>query len=858
MSGQKTKKPSSTATSGAASSTGAFSESSRPHQKRLQSYLLIWADSNINERNANCQIAVMQLRSIINEVKLSTTSAQCINFLNEMDELKAFVILSGAFARELVPKIHHMPRLDTIYIFCGNKQRYAEWAKDWSKIQGIYTEIKPICQLLKKATRAVDHDAIPMSFVSKEMLSSNEQKQNLDQLEPSFMYTLLFKEILLEIKEDDSIALKKMIDYCREKQGIVESELKYFESSYKDKSPIYLYTCEIFLYGMINHALRSLQMETMTKLGFFIRNLHHQLTKLHREQSNQFKEKFDVYRGQGLSQEDFNHLSSVKGGLLSFNNFLSTSKLPQVSMEFIERKLYKHPEKVCVLFIMTIDREKLSSSSFSSTPFALIDDESAIPSEQEILFSMHTVFRIDDIQQTNENKQIYQVQLTLTDDNDQQLNRLTQQMREEIGGVEWHRMGQLMINVGDFNGAEQLYMELINDTSDEQNRSLYFDRLATAKQNQGEYEEAVKYYTKSIEIDQRTLDKNHPDLSASYNNIASVYNRMGEYSKALEYYEKSIEITKISLPKNHPNLATSYNNIALVYNDMGDYSKALEYYEKSHKIYEISLPENHPSLSASYNNIGLVYNDMGEYSKALEYHEKSIEITKISLPKNHPDLANSYSTIGQVYNNMGEYSKALEYYEKSHKIFEISLPKNHPNLAISYSNIGQVYNDMGQYSKALEYHEKSVEIKKISLPNNHPNLATSYSNIGQVYDNMGEYSKALEYYEKSIEITKISLPKNHPELATSYNNIALVYNNMGEYSKALEYYEKSHKIYEISLPENHPNLAISYSNTGQVYNNMGEMNTQKHWNITRKTSKSRKYLFLTIIPIWLLLTIILH
>ena len=173
----------------------------------------------------------------------------------------------------------------------------------------------------------MDHDAIPMSFVSKQMLASNEQKQNLDQLEPSFMYTLLFKEILLETGEDDSIALKKMIDYCSEK-GIVEHQLKDFQSRYHQKSPVRWYTCNIFLYGMLNHALRCFEMETMTKLGFFIRNLHHQLTQLHRQQSNEFKEKFVVYRGQGLNHEDFNHLSSVKGGLLSFNNFLSTSKSP--------------------------------------------------------------------------------------------------------------------------------------------------------------------------------------------------------------------------------------------------------------------------------------------------------------------------------------------------------------------------------------------------------------------------------------------------------------------------------------------------------------------------------------------------
>ena len=68
---------------------------------------------------------------------------------------------------------------------------------------------------------------------------------------------------------------------------------------------------------------------------------------------------------------------------------------------------------------MTIDPEKVSISS--STPFAFIDHESAIPSEQEILFSMHTVFRTENIQQMKDEKRIFEVQLTLTDDNDPQL-----------------------------------------------------------------------------------------------------------------------------------------------------------------------------------------------------------------------------------------------------------------------------------------------------------------------------------------------------------------------------------------------------------------------------------------------------
>ena len=595
MAEQKSKEAVSKSGMGAISGTVASLGTSRSWRSRSESYLLIWVDSSFDEKREDCQNTLKQLRSVVNEVRTLTTPAQCITFLNEMDKQRAFVVSSGDLGQDLVPEIHGTPRVDTIYIFCANKQRHEGWAKHWSKIQGVYTEILPICDLLKKATREVDHDAISMSIVPKQVVASDGEKQNLDQLEPSFMYTVLFKEIILEIEEDDSKAMEQLVNHCRKTGGTDEYELRDFERRYHQKSPIWWYTCEIFLYGMVNRALRCLEMETMVKLGFFIRKLHQQLEQLYREQVNSFKEKFVVYRGQGFNEKDFHYLNSNKGGLLSFNSFLSTSKLKQVSMNSIKRKLAKHPEKVGVLFIMTIDPEKVSISS--STPFALIDHVSAIPTEQEILFSMHTIFRIETIQLMKDKKRIYEVQLTLIDDNDPQLTGLTQRMREQLKGSRWHRMGQLMLRVGGFNGAEQVYMELLKSTNNKRTRSLYFGALARAKRNQGEYEEAVKYYEKSIEIKERTLDKNDRNLATSYNNIALVYNNMGEYSKALEYYEKSIEIKKIALPQNHPRLATSYHNIATVYYDLEKYSKALELFERALEIQREKLPPAHPDIA---------------------------------------------------------------------------------------------------------------------------------------------------------------------------------------------------------------------------------------------------------------------
>jgi tetratricopeptide (TPR) repeat protein len=276
--------------------------------------------------------------------------------------------------------------------------------------------------------------------------------------------------------------------------------------------------------------------------------------------------------------------------------------------------------------------------SLSSVPFASINNISHFQVEDEVLFAMHTVFRIGEITPMGGNQRLFQVELTLTSDNDQDLRLLTDRIQQETFPEEegWYRLGKLLLTLHQSKKAEQVYRILLEQTTDTSKTGSLYRLLGWAKMDQGEYEQAIKFYEQSIGTYKET--PNHPDLASSYNNIGAVYYNMGDYSKALSSYEKALAIRQQSLPPNYPDLAKSYYNIGLVHSNMGDYSKALSYYEKSLAIQQQSLPPNHPDLGASYNNIGLMYRNMGDYSKALSFYERAVENGQKSLPPNHPTL----------------------------------------------------------------------------------------------------------------------------------------------------------------------------------------------------------------------------
>ena len=705
----------------------------RVNVQMVQNLLLIWLDSNVDENSSDCQNIITHLRRAVNIVKIFTDGDECTQFLQDMGNEKACMIISGALGQYMMPRVHDLSQIDSIFIYCGNKTHHEEWAKKWPKIKGVFTEIQPICNALKEAAHQCEQNAISISIMGA---SDTLPNKSLDQLDPSFMYTKIMKEILLTIHFEQQ-HIDEFIQHCHQALDGNPSQLEYVDqlaTTYHKKTPIWWYTLECFLYPMLNHALRTMDADLMVKLGFFISDLHRQIQELHREEfgSNGSNQEFTVYRGQGMEKNEFEKMVVSKGGLISFNCFLSTSKIRQVSIEFAERALF-NPELVGVLFVMSIN------PALPDTSFASVARVGALGAqEDEVLFSMNTVFRIGQIEQLDDNPRLFRVKLNMISDKDNDLRQLIDRIREETfpNDDEWRRLGLVLWKMGEAAQAQHVFEILLKETTDESDRGAIYNQLGVMTNDLGKYVEAIAYYEKSIRIEEKQNPCNHQSLANSYNNISNVYSSMGDYPKALASHAKALAIRQQSLPPNHPDLAYSYNNIGSVYSSMGDYPKALSSLEKALTIQQQSLPPIHPELAHSYNNIGRVHSSMGDYPKALSSYEKALAIQRQSIPSTHPSLATSYNNIGNVYDSMSDYPKALSYYEKALAIQQQSLPPTHPDLAAFYNNMGVVHENMNNYSKAHSCYERAVDIAQRSLPSDHPDLQGYRNNLADIREKL--------------------------------------------------------------------------------------------------------------------------
>ena len=186
----------------AAQTASSFTESKdarkcgRANVQLIQNVLVIWLGSNIDENSSDCQNTIAHLRRTVNAINIFTNGDECIRFLDDIANEKACMIISGALGEDMMSRVHDLSQMDSIFIFCDNKTYDEGWIKQWLKIKGAYTEIKPICDALKQAAQQCEQNAVSTTIIGANEILSNK---SLDQLDPSFMYTLIMKEIFLTI-----------------------------------------------------------------------------------------------------------------------------------------------------------------------------------------------------------------------------------------------------------------------------------------------------------------------------------------------------------------------------------------------------------------------------------------------------------------------------------------------------------------------------------------------------------------------------------------------------------------------------------------------------------------------------------
>jgi CHAT domain-containing protein/Tfp pilus assembly protein PilF len=338
----------------------------------------------------------------------------------------------------------------------------------------------------------------------------------------------------------------------------------------------------------------------------------------------------------------------------------------------------------------------------------------------------------------------------------------------------------------------------------------------------GKYDEALPFAERVLEIRERLLGTEHPDVAASIDNLAGIYNGRGEYVKASPLYKRALDIREKALGKDHPLTAISLNNLAELYYYQGKYAEAELLYKRALDIREEALGKDHPLTAESLNNLALVYEDQGKYAEAEPRLKRALDIWEKALGKDHQETANGLNNLASIYQGQGKYVESEPLLKRALDIWEKTLGKDHPNNAVGLDSLAEVYRTLGKYAEAEPLYKRALDIREKARGKDHPDIANSLNSLATLYWAQGKYAEAEPLYKRALDIREKALGKDHPSTAVSLNNLANLYFLQEKYVEAEPLLKRALGVFEKLLGKDHPSTAGSLHNLATLYRKQGK------------------------------------
>jgi CHAT domain-containing protein/Tfp pilus assembly protein PilF len=354
----------------------------------------------------------------------------------------------------------------------------------------------------------------------------------------------------------------------------------------------------------------------------------------------------------------------------------------------------------------------------------------------------------------------------------------------------------------------------------ENDRALYEASKLNAERarldNAGKYDEARPLGERVVQIRERVLGPEHPDVAAALNSLAFLYFIKADYVKAETLYQRALAIGEKALAPEHPSLAIYLENLANIYSyyKSEDFDKAEQLYQRALAIRKKSLGEEHPLVFFSLNNLATLYQLRGDYVKAEPLYRQALTLAEKLLGAEHPDVAKPLNNLAFLYYQLAYYRLASAeeqalYYDKAEPLYQRALAikekvlgPEHPDVASSLYSLASLYVERGDYTKAEQFFQRALAIREKVLGPEHPDVAFTLKGLAVLRVRKGDYTNAEPLYQRALAIMEKTLAADSQPICDLLYNLGALYAAKGDIAQAIAFASRANAGAERNLTLN--------------------------------------------------------
>jgi TonB family protein len=172
-------------------------------------------------------------------------------------------------------------------------------------------------------------------------------------------------------------------------------------------------------------------------------------------------------------------------------------------------------------------------------------------------------------------------------------------------------------------------------------------RNGALKLDAGNDSEAEEFLRTALEIVDRTVGPDHPDMILLLNDLTRIYLKQSAYASAEPLLLRLLEM-KRSKGEDHPEVATVMASLATVRQALGSHESAEQLWRRVLEIRERTLAPNHFAIATALEHFGEACSARGKIPDALAAFQRAHTIRERTLGSGHSSLRTSRERIADL------------------------------------------------------------------------------------------------------------------------------------------------------------------------------------------------------------------
>lgn len=314
-----------------------------------------------------------------------------------------------------------------------------------------------------------------------------------------------------------------------------------------------------------------------------------------------------------------------------------------------------------------------------------------------------------------------------------------------------------------------LYSTAIADETNGPQLEALLCKAADYLRERAQYAQAESIYKHCLQIREQLVGSSDAQIAPLQEKLATISAEQGNHEQAEKFYLSTLQILKQTQRTEYVELvAHTLYNLANVYKAQGRYAEAEPLYLRAQEIWVQMFGSEHSWISFPIYGLAALYKEQGKYPEAAVLYADCLRIRVQALGKDHPDVAYPLEGLAEVYQIMHRYAEAEELTLWCLRLREDTLGPEHTKIARLCWHLAVIYTEQGRYEQAELYALRAQDLWEQTLGREQTDPALM--NLAVISQRQKKYERAERYYRDALQIQE-RRHTHHPSVAFTLNGL---------------------------------------------------------------------------------------